>query len=216
MDDTNNQTPTEPPQATTEPVQDPQPAPAATAPAAEPTEQATESTGGLLDQAVAPDQADPQPEGAPESYGAFTDAEGREYSSEELGDFTAAAKELGLSQEKAQKMFGVLLPQAQKYQMARLDGYSKQWEAAARTDPEFGGEHLQQNLAVAKQAYNAFASDGLKEILKGSRLSNNPEVIRLFYRIGTKMQQDRGVAGSASAPAPKRVLYPKSNMVEDM
>lgn len=227
MDETNNQANQAPaaesastpeasqPQQTPE-QGNPQSAPAPTAPVPEPIAQAQEPTGGLLDQA---DDEPPQSEtvqGAPESYTPFTDEQGNEYPSEALGDFTAAARDLGLTQEQAQKMFGVMLPQAQKYTQERLKTYGSQWAEAAKADPEFGGEHLKENLAIAKHAYNAMATDELKTILQQSQLSNHPEFIRLFYRIGSKMQQDRGVAGSASSPSPKRVLYPKSNMVEDM
>ena len=156
-----------------------------------------------------------EPEGAPEAYAAFTDANGKEYAPEVVQGFTDVARELGLSQEKAQKMFGAFVPTAQKYMHEDLVEKAKGWLTESENDSEFGGEHFRENLGIAKQAYKQYASPKLQKILNVSGLGSHPEVVRLFYRIGRTMQQDHGVQGGTSAPAAPRRRYPKSNMVVD-
>ena len=162
-----------------------------------------------VEEAPKPEQT-PAPT-APEKYEAFKDAEGNSYSPEQVADFAAAAKELGLTQDNAQKMFSVLRPAADKYvreeHMKRVEG----WVKASQEDKEFGGSGFKANLGVAAKAYKEFATPELRQLLDQSGLGNHPEMIRLFYRIGQKVSQDTGVAG-AGAPEPKRRIYPNSNM----
>lgn len=154
---------------------------------------------------------EPAPEPVPEKYEAFKDSEGNSYDPEQVADFAAVAKELGLSQEKAQKMFGVMRPAADKYvreeHMKRVEG----WVKASQEDKEFGGSGFKANLGVAAKAYKEFATPELRQLLDQSGLGNHPEMIRLFYRIGQKVSQDTGVTG-AGAPEPKRRMFPNSNM----
>lgn len=155
-------------------------------------------------------------ESAPEAYQDFEGEGGRKFSPEQVKGFTTAAKELGLTQEKAQKLFSAMMPTAREYLAKDLAEHSQQWAEESKRDPEFGGDALPQSLAIIRQACQAYATPELRKLLNASGLGNHPEVLRHFYRIGKTMQQDNGVAGSASAPAAKRSRYPKSNMVLDI
>lgn len=170
--------------------------------------------GGIPD-ALA-ETPDPKPaEGAPETYTSFTDVTGKEYTPESVKGFVDAAREVGLSQEKAQKMFQAFVPTAYKYMHDDVVEKAKGWVEASKNDAEFGGARFAQSMGIAKQAYSHFASDELKQILNATGLSNHPEIIRMFYRVGLTMQQDHGVQGGVSAPATPRRRYPNSNMVVD-
>lgn len=174
-------------------------------------------TPSMIDEADATPPASTD-EGAPEAYEPFTDADGVQYTAEQLGAFAETARELGLSQEKAQKMFAAIRPAANNYLMREHTQRVEQWRKEAETDSEFGGANLKTNLGVAKAALDRFASPKLCQVFKYSGLGNHPEVIRLFYRIGKQLSQDTGVgAGSGSAPN-KTVhrLYPNSDMVPDL
>lgn len=164
----------------------------------------------LLDQNNEPEAA-----AAPEAYAEFEGADGRMYAPEQVSGFVDAAKELGLSQEKAQKLFTAMEPTAREFMQRNLAETSAAWAEQAKADPEFGGDNFEQNAAIIRQAYREFTTPEFREIVKHSGLGNHPEFLRLFYRVGTQMQQDHGVAGSASAPAVKKPRYPKSNMVVD-
>ncbi len=204
----------------------------ATAPAAEPAaesvapaaESAPEATApategdGLPDALGDAKPAEPEQapaEAAPEAYENFKLGD-TDVDATQVEEFTSVAKELGLSQEKAQKVFDAVVPSAQKYLHASLVKHAKEWASALETDRELGGATHKESMAIAGAGYDHYASTELKTILKASGLSNHPEVVRHFYRLGKQLQQDKGVAGQASAPASPVRRYPNSNMIPDM
>jgi hypothetical protein len=67
---------------------------------------------------------------------------------------------------------------------------------SSKTDQEFGGEKLSENLSVAKKALDAFGTPELRKLLDDSGLGNHPEVIRMMYRAGKAISEDRFVGGS--------------------
>ena len=201
-----------------EPATEPQTAEAQT-PATEPAAPAAEATTeeGLPDalgEAKPAEEAAPA-ETAPETYENFKLGD-TDIDASSVSEFTDVAKELGLTQEKAQKVFDAVAPSAQKYLHASLVKHAKEWAASLETDRELGGATHKESMAIAGAGYDHYASTELKTILKASGLSNHPEVVRHFYRLGKQLQQDKGVAGQASAPAAPMRRYPNSNMVPDL
>lgn len=197
----------------TNPTAAPTPTGEATEPTGEaqaPTDKPTSLLGGDDEEGAAG-----QPAGAPEAYDAFTGEDGQTFSAEQVGGFAETAKELGLTQENAQKMFSAMVPTAREYLQKDLMAKAQGWAEATKQDPEVGGANFEANRAVAKSAYRQFATPELRAILNASGLEAHPEVVRLFYRVGKTMQQDAGVTGNASAAPQARRRYPKSNMVVD-
>ena len=152
-----------------------------------------------------------QDEGAPEAYADFECGDGKTIPAASLGGFTEVAKELGLSQAKAQKLVSALRPTVDGYINQSAEKYGREWAEQVKADKELGGADFEKKLAVAVSAYKNFTTPELQKMLEATRLGNHPEVIRMFYRIGTAMSQDTGVAGSG-APVAKRRIYPNSNM----
>lgn len=191
-----------------------------TDPAQEPTAQATDATEptadmpSLLGEADQNDGDQGSAQAAPEAYEPF-DVEGQQFTEAQLEGFAATAKELGLSQENAQKMLAAMVPTARQYLVDDLKAKSQEWASLSEKDPEIGGANFKANVGVANSALKQFATPEFTALLRGSGLGAHPEVVRVFYRIGKAMQQDHGVTGSASAPAGARRRYPKSNMVVD-
>ena len=180
-------------------------APAAAAPAAAPVGQATAAPVAA---APAPaDPAKPAAPRAPEQYAAFTLPE--ELAGDAAPDFAAfntLAKELDLSQADAQKLVDF---QAQGVQRAR-----QAWADAAKADAEFGGDKLEESVAVARKAIDTFGTPELKALLNQTGIGNHPEVIRAFLRAGKALGDDTIVTGR-QAPAAKDSatrFYPQSNM----
>lgn len=171
-------------------------------------------TDSLLDGGEGDQAPEPTVQAAPEAYEPF-DVDGQQFSEDQVEGFATTARELGLSQENAQKMFAAMVPTAREYMMNDLKAKSQEWASLTAKDPEIGGANFEANKGIAKQAYAQYTTPELRAILTGSGLGNHPEVVRLFYRIGKSMQQDTGVTGGASAPAGTRRRYPKSNMVVD-
>ena len=192
-----------------------------TEPAQGSTAQATDATEptadmpSLLGEGDQNDGDQEPAQAAPEAYEPF-DVEGQQFTEAQLEGFAATAKELGLSQENAQKMLAAMVPTARQYLVDDLKAKSQEWASLSEKDLEIGGANFKANVGVANQALKQFATPEFTALLRGSGLGAHPEVVRVFYRIGKAMQQDHGVTGSASAPAGARRRYPKSNMVVDV
>lgn len=163
------------------------------------------------------DSTEAKAEAVPEKY-EFTMPEGVEMDSEMLAEFEPIAKELGLSQEKAQKLVDIQIKSLQKLQAAHeiqqeeaFKEMTTQWATAAKADSEYGGAKFNENLSVAQKALKQFASDGLIEYLNSSGLGNHPEVIRTFVKVGKAISEDKfvvGGQGGARATDPAKVIYP--------
>lgn len=179
-------------------------------------QQATEGQGTQGQQAEGTKtegEQEKKPEGAPENY-EFKAPEGMQFDDVVIGAFSEVAKDLNLPQDQAQKVLDKMAPviaarQAEQFQAARTE-----WAEAAKTDKEFGGEKLTENLGTAKKALDALATPELRTLLEESGLGNHPEVIRVFYRAGKAISEDRFVAGQAGKTnqGDARRLYAASNM----
>lgn len=197
-------------------------APAATPPA-DATPPAPADEGGQPPAAPAADAAgeagdnagdsNDAPAGAPEKY-EIKLPDGATIDPEFMTEFETAAKELNLDNASAQKMADLgakLTAKIAEQQQVQHAEQVKAWGEASTADKEFGGDKLNENLGVAKQALEQFASPELREMLKTSGLGNHPEVIRAFYRVGKAMSSDSTlVRGSPVKGPPKsaaEILY---------
>lgn len=185
------------------PTAAPAAAPAAT-PAPAPTAAPAPTPAPTAAPAAAP-KADDKPAGAPEAYTDFTLPEGVQTDAAAMDAFKATAKELGLTQEDAQKLVTM---QAQQV-ATQVTG----WQEATKADKEIGGDKLPENLATAKRALEAFGSPELTAMLDRTGLGYHPEVIRAFYRVGQAISQDGFVPGrrGSGTPTPQS-MYSASNM----
>lgn len=144
------------------------------------SEKADEKTGGE------------QKIGAPEKY----DLKLPDGSLLEAGDIeriATYAKERGLSQDAAAELLkreSAAVSVHAERERTKLKEQAKEWVGLAQSDKEIGGDKFQANVEVAKQALKEFGSEALLNTLKETGLGDHPEVIRLFYRIGKKMQND--------------------------
>jgi len=145
-------------------------------------------------EATAPVKAD----SAPEAYADFAMPEGISMDPSAMASFSAVAKELNLSQEAAQTMIDKMAPAMASRQQELLTQARTDWATAARSDKEYGGVKLSENLAVAQTAMDAFGTPELRALLNESGLGNHPEVIRVFYRAGKAISQDRFVSANGS------------------
>jgi hypothetical protein len=136
-----------------------------------------------------------EPVGAPEKYEDFIAPEGQKFDSELISAFTETAKELNLSQKQAQTFLDKMGPTIEQRQITKLNEVREQWTETSKTDKEFGGDKLQENLGVAKAALDKYGSPELKDLLNQSGLGSHPEIIRFFYRAGKELSSDGFVGG---------------------
>lgn len=89
------------------------------------------------------------------------------------------------------------------------------WEAASRADPEFGGEKLAENLAIANRVFEAYDPQGIiRGLLQETGYGNHPDLIRFMLAIGRDLSPDRMVGGGRGVNDPNGVnldaFYPNS------
>lgn len=169
--------------------------------------------GKTDDKGAAPKPDDKKGEGAPEAY-SFATPEGEVLHEAVVTQFSEVAKELGLSQEAAQKIIDKMAPAITANQNASLQTVREGWAQETATDTEFGGEHLAENLAVAKKALDNLGTPELKQLLNDTGLGNHKEVIRVFFRAGKLISEDSfvgGRGGNADQASAQR-LYSASKM----
>lgn len=131
----------------------------------------------------------------------FTAPDGVKMDAEAVVEFKSLAKELGLKQEGAQKVAEIGFKLAQKWEAKQAEAVQKvrtEWLENSKADKEFGGDKLNENLAVAKKALDAFGTPELKALLNESGLGSHPEIVRAFYRAGKAISEDRFVPSNGS------------------
>jgi hypothetical protein len=158
----------------------------------------------------------------PEKYADFKVAEGVVLDPVMIEEFAPIAKELGLSQAKAQTIIDL----ATKMQARTIEGIFEQHEARkaswlddAKKDAEIGADVSlwdekdpeSGKKSVALRAFNTLAagSPGLKAMVDELGIGNHPEFIRVMFRIGQNMREDTfefGNGGSSTTQAGR--MYP--------
>lgn len=201
--------------------------PAATggAPAAEPAAPATDpaAPAGETAEAKATREAAEAiakaAENAPESYADFTPPEGVELDPTIIDAFKPVAKELNLSQAKAQALIDKLTPIITQQSQAAVDTLHAQataeWANTAKADPEIGGDRLDENLAKSRQLVEKLAPPEFVKFLNESGLGNHPEMIRMFSRLSPLVMQDGTLirdGGSLPQDDLAKRLYSNTNL----
>lgn len=151
---------------------------------------------------------------------ALTYPEGFVPDKERMGEFLAIAKETGIKQEQAQKLFDLyakertelydhVVSEEQKYR-ANLD---RQWQQECRDDPEFGGTKYEENRNYAMAAIRRYVSPddltrtsekdgkmGFLELVTKANLANHPAFFRFLANVGRKTAEAGPALSDASDP----------------
>lgn len=138
--------------------------------------------------------------GAPDAYDfkSIELPEGIQFDNALADKFAPVAKELNLSQESANKLVNLLVEHQQSqlgnqkeliaaFKKQELEASVIEYQKMMNNDAEMGaGDKEKQNafIDVADKGYNAFASDGLKNVLSQLGLVYHPEVIKHFHALG--------------------------------
>lgn len=139
-------------------------------------------------------------EGAPESYEDFTVPDGVQLRDEDVQKFSGVARELGLTQEGAQRLVDLEAERIQEIQKEHLEAWQSQvntWAEETRADQEVGGDHYEAATQTANRVLSTYGTDELKEVLNSTGLGNHPELVRVFARIGKVLSEDQLVTGGA-------------------
>ena len=155
-------------------------------------------------------------------------------------EFAAFAQELGVDQEKAQKMLNrhveSLNDTLGTSDKARKEVHES-WASESMNDKEFGGTNLAENIVGARKVMNSFSSpatdgDGKpvlhpEGVMKGQQMTkvevllnqtgmgNHPEMIRIFHRISKAISEDTFVQGDMKPTENKKthadIMYGESH-----
>lgn len=107
-----------------------------------------------------------------------------------LAVFEPIAKELGLSQEQAQKLVDIY-PQIQQQQAELWSKQVTDWGEQVKADKEIGGDKLTASVGQAQKALDQFGTPALRDYLHTSGLGNHPELVRAFAKVGKMMSEDK-------------------------
>lgn len=149
---------------------------------------------------------------APESY-EFVMPEGVEIDEQAAGEFSEIAKELKLPQDQAQKLVDLYAKRVQG-QLETHKATVESWATAVKADKEIGGDKLPESLSTARKAVETFGTPELKNLLNTTGLGNHPEFVKLMYRAGKAISEDRFVIGGESGAVNTdiaRSLYPNQH-----
>ncbi len=159
-------------------------------------------------------QTDASSQTTPDTYADFAMPEGVTVDSALLTEATPLFKELGLSQDQAQKLVDFQAKQVQAGSARQVDTFNQlmnDWQELSKNDKEFGGDKFEESVGVARAAIDKFGTPELKQLLEEHGVGNHPEVIRLLVKVGRLTSED--VPGSQTAPSSKAqdrvsLLYP--------
>jgi len=154
------------------------------------------------------------PEGAPESYADFTIPEGFTHNETSLAEASGIFKEIGLTQEQAQRLIDFDVKHKQADQDSSLEAWTKtmdEWRDQSASDKEFGGANFEVNIALAKKGRDAFGSEDFNQMLDVTGIGNHPEMVRFLVNIGKAVSEDNILQGSSSASSkrpPEQIMFP--------
>lgn len=199
----------------------PDPAPGAPPPAAAPAAAPATILGAGGDAPPAPGAA-PPPAAAlvPEKYDLKL-PEDTLFDPAALEGIGAFARDLGLTQEEAQKLVerdNALLGEFTKHidtvrQTAWADQV-KQWADTVQADPELGGANFQQTKFYADKFMRTFATPAFREAVEKTGFGNHPELVRVIAKAGRMLGEDQpptSGGGDGTHKDPAKILFPSMN-----
>lgn len=171
----------------------------------------------------------PKPaEGAPEKYEAFKIPDGHQLDAKVLEEASPIFKELGLSQDKAQKLVDLY----SKHSAATSDGLAEAvrkqnetWQSEAKAHPDLkgkldpGGPVLTTISRALDSLGDAKLTADFKSAMDFTGAGNHPAFIRTFYAMAQRIAEGTHVAGNgpsplgqtqpgARPPSPAKAMYP--------
>ena len=137
---------------------------------------------------------------APETYEAWKLAEGVTLDAGLSDKFIPLAKELNLSQAKAQSVIDFyareVMPEMQRRQQEQWDNVKTEWGKAALEDKVFGGEKHEQYMHNAGRVMDAFEKEhpehgkALRAEMNEYGYGNSPNMVAFVKWMGQKMGED--------------------------
>ncbi len=143
------------------------------------------------------------------------------YDEELLTEFNELAKKYNLSQKSANELMSMAVKltklMGNNYSETIAEQQRQKVEEYKRNlivDREIGGAKFEKTMQTANIAYSHFADEDVQALLSETGLNCHPKVVKMFYNIGKRMQND-AIYGVNIASAPKEnredILFPTMN-----
>ncbi len=157
------------------------------------------------------------------SYEPFTIPDDWSVTDEDMGAFSAIAKDMDLDQENAQKLVDLFISTRQGQIAADAadnppeDG-PEQWQAQLREHKELGGDHLPQTQANIDAIMRTMSDETVK-YFQESGMHFRPEIIGWLNTLGGMMQEDgvnlggEGGGGGGEGETPAQKMFSNSGHV---
>ncbi len=134
-------------------------------------------------------------EGAPEKYEPFKLPADVTVNQPILDEFHNLAKELNLSQEKAQKLVDLQLKHVETFAQTMQDEFQKIKDGWKADTKKALGTNLQPSLVTAGRAIEKLGTPELRQMLNQTGVGNHPELVKFFVEVGKLVSEDKVVDG---------------------
>ena len=152
-------------------------------------------------------------EAVPEKY-EFKAAEGMTLDQALVDKFIPVAKDLGLSQAKAQKLVDMYTDIVKSNEAAQANTFKNFVEELKTETIKELGVNYKQELSYAAKARDRFASTELIEKLNQSGLANDKDMVKLFIAVGKAVSEGKVIEGKSAPSGGKTagdILFPSAN-----
>ena len=139
----------------------------------------------------------------------LTAPEGYPISEGALKGLNEVCKSANLNEEQANAVMAYMQGNYTSFmaqQQEAMQAQAKTWIGEFQADKEFGGDKFDASVADAQRALAAFDKSGtVSKMLKETGYGNNPDVLRIFARVGRALGEDQ-LAGNGGGGVEQKPL----------
>lgn len=145
----------------------------------------------------------------------LTAPEGYPISEGALKGLNEVCKSANLNEEQANAVMAYMQSNYTSFvaqQQEAMQAQAKTWIGEFQADKEFGGDKFDASLADAQRALATFDKSGtVSKMLRETGYGNNPDVLRIFARVGRALGEDQliGKGGGAEQKPLEERLFKK-------
>lgn len=148
-------------------------------------------------------------EGADAAAYTLTAPEGYPISEGALKGLNEVCKSANLNEEQANAVMAYMQGNYTSFvaqQQEAIQAQAKTWIGEFQADKEFGGDKFNASVADAQRALATFDKSGtVSKMLAETGYGNNPDVLRIFARVGRALGEDQ-LAGNGGGGAEQKPL----------
>ena len=185
------------------------------APETEPSPPAVEQPKEEVAVTEEPPKAEPDPT-PPLAPSDLSIPEGRQVDDGLLKKFVDTLNNTSLSPaDKANALIGLqkeAMAAAEEAQTQAFASMNEEWISQIKSDPELGGDKLDDNLAVVAKVIDKYGDQELRDALALTGAGNHPAVFRFMLKVAQDVTEGGPVTGASSSKQPDlaSLLYDKT------